>query len=611
MTSVDASAEAADIAPVRLPALLGRAGRLAPALVKGGGVTLSLALIGTAAQIVVPLLVQRVLDVYVVGVPVADIDVGAVGRICLAALLILVVAVLASRAAVVRLVESSASGLADLRVQVFRHIHDLSALHVQAERRGVLVSRVTSDIEAVTHFMEWGGIGMVVGSAQVTLTVIAMFVYEWRLAALAVVAAGLYVLLLIGFQRVLQRGYDRVRVAVGESLAAIGETISGLVTIRAYGAEDRSRQRVANSLDHQFREEFRIGALGAVMFSSAEIFAAGVTAGIVAAGIALPDTGLTAGTLVAFVFLVTLFIEPVQLLVELLGEAQTAASGLRRVVAVLDQPLDLADPGARGTPLPPGPIGVQFDRVNFAYGAGPVVLDDVSVMIEPTRRVAVVGETGSGKSTFAKLLVRLVEVNGGNVRLSGVDIREVPFESLRDRVAFVPQDGFLFDDDVAANIRYGAVEATDEAVERAVHDLGLGAWLAGLPHGLRTKVGERGSRLSAGERQLVALVRAWIAAPDLLVLDEATSAVDPALEVALRDAIARLTTGRTSVTVAHRLSTAAAADEVLVFDQGRIVERGHHEELLKGSGLYASMYADWQRGTSKGQVRPSSQPHGR
>lgn len=592
--------------PIRLPALLARAGKLAPSLVKGGGVTLGLALLGTAAQIVVPLLVQRVLDVYVVGVPADDIDVNAVGAICLGALVLLVVAVLASRAAVVRLVESSASGLADLRVQVFRHIHDLSALHVQAERRGVLVSRVTSDIEAVTHFMEWGGIGMVVGSAQVTLTVIAMFLYEWRLASLAVIAAGVYVLLLIVFQRVLQRGYDRVRIAVGESLAAISETISGLVTIRAFGAEDRSRQRVADSLDHQFREEFRIGALGAVMFSSAEVFAAGVTAGIVAAGIALADTGLTAGTLVAFVFLVTLFIEPVQLLVELLGEAQTAASGLRRVVAVLEQPLDLADPGSEGTPLPSGPIGVQFDGVGFAYGDGPVVLDHVSVMIEPTRRIAVVGETGSGKSTFAKLLVRLVEVGEGTVRLGGIDIRDVPFASLRERVAFVPQDGFLFDGDIADNIRYGRIGATDEAVEQAVRDLGLDDWIARLPLGLSTMVGERGSRLSAGERQLVALVRAWIAAPDLLVLDEATSAVDPVLEVALRHAIARLTTGRTSVTVAHRLSTAAAADEVLVFDQGRIIERGHHDDLVAAGGVYTSMFADWQEGSGAARVRTSS-----
>jgi putative ABC transport system ATP-binding protein len=211
--------------------------------------------------------------------------------------------------------------------------------------------------------------------------------------------------------------------------------------------------------------------------------------------------------------------------------------------------------------------------------------------------VAVVGETGSGKTTFAKLLVRLMDPGSGTIYIGGVPTARIRLEELRSRVAFVPQEGFLFDDTVANNVRYGRIDASDAEVWTAFHELGLGEWVQGLPEGLDTRAGERGGNLSAGERQLVALVRAWIGSPDLLVLDEATSAVDPALDVALRHAIDKLTEGRTSVTIAHRLSTAEGADDVLVFDRGELVERGHHRELVVCDGVYAALYADWAAGT--------------
>ena len=302
---------------------------------------------------------------------------------------------------------------------------------------------------------------------------------------------------------------------------------------------------------------------------------------------------ITTGRLVGFLFLVTLFVQPVQIATEVLNEAQNAVAGLRRVLGVLDTPSDVADPGEAGLVLPPGPVGVRFEHVGFAYPGGPDVLHDVDLELAPRTRVAVVGETGSGKTTFAKLLTRLMDPTRGRVLLSGVPLDELRFSSLRARVVMVPQDGFLFDDTVAANVRLGRPDASDGDVERAFDELGLADWVEQLPDGVRTPVGERGEALSVGERQLVAIARAYVADPDLLVLDEATSAVDPATEVRLQRALDSLTRGRTTLAIAHRLSTAEAADEVLVVDAGVVVQRGPHAELVRQDGVYARLHASW------------------
>src|SRR5690349_17329857 len=272
---------------------------------------------------------------------------------------------------------------------------------------------------------------------------------------------------------------------------------------------------------------------------------------------------------------------------------QSSVAGWRRVIGIIDTPADVSDPGDSGIELPRGPITVQFDGVGFAYPGGEQVLHDIDLTIAPRSRVAIVGETGSGKSTLAKLLTRLMDPTSGQVLLDGVDLRTVRFSSLRSRVVLVPQEGFLFDGTLLDNIRFGRPQASEDDVRLTLTELGLEAWAATLPLGLATDVGQRGESLSAGERQLVALARAYLADPDLLVLDEATSAVDPATEVRLQRALEGVTRGRTAISIAHRLSTAEAADEILVFDRGRIVQRGPHAELVARPGRYAELYASW------------------
>jgi ABC-type multidrug transport system fused ATPase/permease subunit len=288
-----------------------------------------------------------------------------------------------------------------------------------------------------------------------------------------------------------------------------------------------------------------------------------------------------------------LFVGPVQMGTQILTDAQNAIAGWRRVIGILDTPADLVDPGPDGAVLPRGPIDVEFRDVTFAYPGGPDVLHEVDLHIASGTRIAIVGETGSGKSTFAKLLTRLMDPRRGAVLLDGLDVRDIRQSSLRRSVVLVPQEGFLFDDTLRANARYGRLDASDEQVLASAAALGLADWVDGLPRGLDTRVGQRGESLSAGERQLVALLRAHLADPDLLVLDEATSAVDPALEMRIGRALERLMEGRTSVTIAHRMSTAENADEVVVVDRGHVVQRGPHADLVGQEGVYAGLHASW------------------
>ncbi|RFU39026.1 ABC transporter ATP-binding protein [Actinomadura logoneensis] len=567
--------------------------RISPEFSAGLAGTLLLALVATAGRIVVPVAVQQVID-RGLGKDGGHPDLPFIRTaVALCAVGVLVTAVCAYLMNI-RLYRSSETGLAALRVRAFRHVHDLSMLTQSGERRGALVSRVTGDVDQISQFMQFGGLMIIVSAGQLVVASLLMAVYSWPLMLLVWASFVPLAWALRRFQRMISAAYTRVRERTGDLLSVVSESVVGAAVIRAYGAEERTARRVDETVDATRTAQTRAQGLIAMTFPSSELVAALATSAVVVCGTLLGLGGhLTAGELIAFLFLVTLFVSPMQTATEVLNDAQNAIAGWRRVLSVLDTEPDVADPGDGGETLPRGPIEVEFEGVGFAYPGGPPVLHGVDARIAPRSRVAIVGETGSGKTTFAKLLTRLMDPVEGEVRVDGVPLRRVRFASLRERIVMVPQDGFLFDASLADNIRYGRADASDADLRLALTELGLADWLDGLPQGLATPVGQRGESLSAGERQLVALARAYIADPDLLVLDEATSAVDPATEVRIQRALDGVTRGRTAVSIAHRLSTAEAADEVIVFDKGRIVQRGPASELVKVPGVYADLHASW------------------
>ncbi len=580
--------------------------RLSPELRTGLLGTAMLALLATAGRAIVPIVIQRTLDQGLLpGGAGVDLQL-VVWSVAVAVVAVAATAAFAS-AMNVRLATVTEDALSNLRVRAFAHIHDLSMLHQASEQRGALVTRVTADIDEISRFMQWGGLNFITASGQLVVAIVVMLVYSWQLL-LAVLALFVpFALAARWFQQRLTVASAVVRERLGSLVGRLAEVVVGAPVVRAYGIEASMQERLDEAIGEHHDAAIRMGRLTAWFSATSELFNGAATAAVVVAGSVLAVRGsVTIGTVVAFLFLVSLFVDPVQIAAETVNEGQNAVAGWRRVLDVLDVEPDVVDPGADGLELPDHPLGVAFRGVSFRYprsgetareASGPLVLHDVDVDLAPQTRIAVVGETGSGKTTFAKLLTRLMDPTEGRVLLGGVPVDEVRFESLRRRVVMVPQDGALFAGTLAGNLRHGMPGATDGQLRDALADLGLLGWVDDLPAGLSTQVGERGSSLSAGERQLVALARAYLADPDLLVLDEATSAVDPSTEQRLQRALNGLTVGRTTVTIAHRLSTAETADRILVFDAGRLVEDGPHAELVRLGGVYAGLHASWDAGT--------------
>lgn len=590
-TRVDTGSDLGAIATIRSGI------RHSPELTAGLRTTVLLAVLASLGQVVVPIAVQQTLDrgINADGGP----DIGfTVAAAALSAVAIAVTA-LCSYLMTRRLFTASERGLATLRTKAFRHLHDLPMLTQSTERRGALVSRVTSDVDQVSQFLVFGGLLFIISLGQMLVATVVMTFYSWPLALVVWACFAPLFFSIRWFQRRLSAAYTYVRQTVATLLSVVSEPVVGAAVVKAYAVEERTQRRIDAAIDANMSAQTAAQGYTVVSFSLGGISGGLANAGVVLGGVWLASHAglggeMSSGRILAFAFLVSLFVNPVQMGTQILTDAQNAIASWRRVIGVLDTPADLVDPGEDGATLPRGPIGVEFRQVGFAYPGGAPVLHDIDLRIEPGRRIAIVGETGSGKSTLAKLLTRLMDPTTGSVLLDGIDLRQLQQASLRRSVVLVPQEGFLFDDTLAANVRYGDLSATHERMVEAARTLGLADWLAGLPRGLETRAGQRGERLSAGERQLVALLRAQLAEPDLLVLDEATSAVDPELEMRINRALERLMVGRTSVTIAHRLSTAEAADEVIVVESGRVTQRGPHALLVTQAGTaYDRLHQSW------------------
>jgi ABC-type multidrug transport system fused ATPase/permease subunit len=488
--------------------------------------------------------------------------------------------------------------LADLRKQLFGHLQRLSLGFYERNRAGVLISRMTNDVEAIDQLVTDG----VTTLAQSTLTLggtaILLLVLDWRLAL-----ATLAVIPFMGLGTALFRSrsaqaYAAVRERLGLVTATLAEDIAGMRMVQAFVREDRATDNF-RTVARRYRDaNMETVLLNGIYFPFVSFLATLALAIVLGYGGHLYFRGaITLGTLFAFMLYVNNFFDPVQQLSQLYNTFLSATAALDKIIVVLDEAPEVVDrPGAR--PLPPIEGHVRFDDVHFAYGLrggelGEEVLHGIDLDVPAGTTVALVGHTGAGKSTIAKLLARFYEPTSGRITIDGHDLNDVTQESLRHQLGIVPQEGFLFAGTVAENIAFGKPGARPEEIVRAAQTVGANEFILRLEDGYETQLGERGSRLSLGQRQLVAFARALLADPRILILDEATSSVDIGTERTIERALRTLLSDRTSFVIAHRLSTIRDADLIVVLEHGQVVEQGSHEELLARRGLYTSLYGDW------------------
>ena len=494
--------------------------------------------------------------------------------------------------------------LRDLRLTVFERLQKQSMAFFDREKAGVLVSRMTNDIESMGELIQFGLLQFVYAFLLLVLAVILLFAMSWQLAIVAMIVLPLIVMASVRFQKQSNRAYLDVREKVGNNLSTLQEGITGVRVIQAYGQEANRAARFARTNRALFDSHMHSVRVSTWYFGLVEFAGIAATGAIIGIGGWLVHRGsVSLGTVTAFVLLLANLFDPVQQLSQLYNTVQSSTAALHKLFAIIDATPDV-DEVANPTTLPErGAIDVR--NLTFAYeGADRPALRHVSITVADGERLALVGPTGAGKSTLAKLMARLydpVSVDGhvGSVSFGGVDLRQSSMVDLRRRIVVVPQEGFCFGGTILENIRIARPSATDVEVQRALATIGALERFLEFPEGIMTEVRERGSRLSAGERQLVALARAALVDPAVLVLDEATSNLDPGTEAVVERALEKLMTGRTVIVVAHRLSTVRRADRIAVVDHGELVELGSHDELVSLGGRYAALAAAWE----------ASQPH--
>jgi ATP-binding cassette subfamily B protein len=550
-------------------------------------------LIQTGAALAMPYLVKVAIDQ---GVVPRDLEV--INKVALAYLVLAGVQFVASRSEIRAVARAGQRVLFTVRTRLFRHLQTLSLDFYERERTGRLVARMTADIDAMSDLVTDGLVTLITGLITMVGVAVILFVMDWQLALATLVVAPLIGLAARVWRRWSADAYREVRETHSVVNVQLQEALSGVRAIQAFRRERATAARLAEANQDERAAHWRTISLASFFFPGIEFLGTAATVIVLGAGGQRVLAGdLDIGVLAAFLLYLRNLFDPVQQLSELYDSFQSATAGAERVGNVLAE-----EPSVREAPDPvplPDPRGdIRLEDVSFAYDQGPEVLHDVNLRLDAGTTLALIGPTGAGKSTVAKLIARFYDPLAGRITLDGVDLRQVRLADLRRAMGYVPQEGFLFSGTVLDNIRFGRPEATRDEIEAAARAVGADQVIAGLPDGYDTQVGERGALLAAGERQLVAFARAWIADPALLLLDEATSNLDAVSEASVTDALQRLRAGRTTIIIAHRLTTIAQADQIAVVEDGRIVESGTPDQLRARGGRFADLFDRWLAGAA-------------
>jgi ATP-binding cassette, subfamily B, bacterial len=551
-------------------------------------------IVSTLITLAGPALVRYGVDHGIAKDDLHPLNVAAVVLLCLAVVKPFVV-----RAQTLLAATAGERFLASLRTAAFEKLQVLPLGFFERERTGVLVSRLTSDVQALTEFLREALVEVVGSGLQIVLTIGVLVILSPTLAAVSLIALPVLTLSSWAFHHSAGGVYLAIRDRVAETLTALQEGLSGVRVVQAFRRERRTLEA------YEPRSRAQVGAWRRASYVNIRLFTMiplaqtmALVAVLLVAASLYRDGSISEGTIAAYVLYLVQLFDPIARFSEWLGDFRQGLAALGKLVGLLETENAVAErPGAHE--LPAEGV-VELIDVTFGYDPDAPVVEEVSLRLETGEQVALVGVTGAGKSTLAKLLTRQYDPQRGSIALGGVDLRDGTLASLRHRIVMLPQEGHLFSGTIADNVRLADPEASDQAVLHALEQIGARERFDSLPEGVHTDVQTRGVRLSAGERQLVGIARVALADPAVIVLDEATSSLDPATEAAVERALAAVVEGRTVIVIAHRLSTAERADRVVVMDGGRVVEVASHDELVAQGQRYARLWASWQAGVSAG-----------
>ncbi len=489
--------------------------------------------------------------------------------------------------------------LASLRTAAFDKLQALPLGFFEQERTGVLVSRLTSDVQALDEFLREALVEVVGSGLQIVLTAVVLVFLSPKLAAVSLIALPILLASSWAFHHSAGEAYHAIRDRVADTMTVLQEGLSGVRVVQSFRREQQTMETYEPHSEAQIRAWRRASFVNIRLFTMIPMAQTLALVTVLLVAATMYDHGeISTGTIAAYLLYLVQLFDPIARFSEWLGEFRQGLAALGKIVGLMRTESAVAErPGAVELPASGA---VELHDVTFGYAGGPPVVRGVSLRLEIGEQVALVGVTGAGKSTLAKLLTRQYDPQHGSISLGGVDLRDGKLESLRRRIVMLPQEGHLFSGTIADNVRLAQPEASDAQVERALEEIGALARFESLPDGIRTDVQTRGVRLSAGERQLVGIARVALAHPAVIVLDEATSSLDPATEAAVEQALAAVAAGRTVIIIAHRLSTAERADRVVVMDHGRVVEVASHDDLVEQGERYARLWASWQAGIAAG-----------